>query len=66
MFGRRHRELKIQLPFDTRKVHLIETDDPQGVEATGTTALLRRESTANGLELNAADVAAFKRWKRLR
>jgi hypothetical protein len=31
-FGRRRRELAIQLPFDTRKVHIIETDDPPGVE----------------------------------
>jgi hypothetical protein len=31
-FGRRRRELSIQLPFDTRKIHVIETDDPDGVE----------------------------------
>ena len=33
VFGRRRRELSIQLPFDTRKVHVIETDDPPSVEA---------------------------------
>ncbi len=32
-FGRRKRELAIQLPFDAHKVHVIATDDPEGVEA---------------------------------
>jgi hypothetical protein len=31
--GRRERELAIQLPEKSRTVHVIETDDPEGIEA---------------------------------
>ena len=31
--GRRERELAIQLPEKSRTVHVIETDDPDGIEA---------------------------------
>jgi hypothetical protein len=31
--GRRERELAIQLPEKSKTVHVIETDDPEGIEA---------------------------------
>ena len=65
-FGRRRRELSIQLPFDTRKVHVIETDDPAGVEAYWHQRFAARRINSEWFELDTADVAAFKRWKRLR
>lgn len=65
-FGRRRRELAIQLPFDTRKVHVIETDDPEGVEAYWHQRLASKRINSEWFELDADDVAAFKRWKRLR
>jgi hypothetical protein len=65
-FGRRRRELAIQLPFDTRKVHVIETDDPVGVEAYWHQRFGAKRINSEWFELDAADVAAFKRWKRLR
>jgi hypothetical protein len=65
-FGRRRRELSIQLPFDTRKVHVIETDDPVGVEAYWHQRFAAKRINSEWFELESADVAAFKRWKRLR
>jgi hypothetical protein len=65
-FGRRRRELAIQLPFDTRKVHVIETDDPVGVETYWHHRFETKRINSEWFELDAADVAAFKRWKRLR
>ena len=65
-FGRRRRELAIQLPFETRKVHVIETDDPEGVEAYWHQRFASRRINSEWFELQAEDVAAFKRWKRLR
>lgn len=65
-FGRRRRELAIQLPFDTRKVHVIETDDPEGVEAYWHQRFAAKRINSEWFELEADDVAAFRRWKRLR
>jgi hypothetical protein len=65
-FGRRRRELAIQLPFETRKIHVIETDDPEGVEAYWHQRFATKRINSEWFELAAADVAAFKRWKRLR
>jgi hypothetical protein len=66
VFGRRRRELSIQLPFDTRKVHVIETDDPEGVERYWHARFTPRRINGEWFELDVEDVAAFKRWKRLR
>jgi hypothetical protein len=65
-FGKRRRELSIQLPFDTRKVHVIETDDPPGVEAYWHQRFSAKRINSEWFELDADDIAAFKRWKRLR
>lgn len=65
-FGRRRRELSIQLPFDTRKIHVIETDDPEGVEAYWHRRFDAKRINSEWFELDGDDVAAFKRWRRLK
>lgn len=65
-FGKRKRELAIQLPFDTRKIHVIETDDPVGVEAYWHQRLSAKRINSEWFELDTDDVSAFKRWKRLK
>jgi hypothetical protein len=66
VFGRRARQLSIQLPFETKKVHVIETDDPEGVEKYWHNRFEAKRINSEWFELASEDVAAFKRWKRLR
>ena len=61
--GRRHYELSIQLPTPTKVVHVIETDDPPGIERYWHE---RFEATRRGgewFELSAEDIRVFKKRK---
>ena len=62
---RREGEVRIQLPETLRPIHYIETDDPSGVEAYWHNRFAAKRKEGEWFNLDRADVAAFKRWKRL-
>ena len=62
---RREGEIGIELPQKIEPIHVIETDDPSGVEAYWHRRFAEKRIKHEWFALSAEDVQAFKRWRRI-
>jgi hypothetical protein len=58
---RRRREISLLLPNELEHVHVIETDDPEGIEAYWHRRFEKRRSRGEWFRLTPDDLAAFRR-----
>jgi hypothetical protein len=62
---RREGEIAASLPQQVKPIHVIETDDPVGLEAYWHRRFADRRIRNEWFELTAEDVKAFKRWRKI-
>ena len=62
---RREGELGIELPHGAQPIHVIETDDPAGIESYWHRRFEGKRLKGEWFALSADDVRAFKRWRRI-
>jgi hypothetical protein len=62
---RRGNELRVQLAEVPNLIHSIRTDDPSGVEAYWHKRFETKRMNGEWFDLNAIDIRAFKRWRKI-
>ena len=60
---RRYKEIKVQMPHDTEEIHVIETDDPSGIEAYWHNRFKDKKLKGEWFNLSREDIKAFKKRK---
>jgi len=65
LVDRRLSELGATAPIEQQLIHEIKTDDPAGVEAYWHARFADKRMRGEWFKLSAADVRAFKRWRRI-
>ena len=61
--SQRYKQIRVQMPYKTEEVHVIETDDPSGIEAYWHNRFKDRRLEGEWFNLSASDVKAFKKRK---
>ncbi len=62
---RREGEIGVELPEKVEPIHVIETDDPGGIEAYWHRRFAEKRLKNEWFALSTEDVRAFKRWRRI-
>ena len=62
---RREGEIGVELPLPIEPIHVIATDDPAGIESYWHRRFSAKRLKNEWFALSAADVAAFKKWRRI-
>jgi hypothetical protein len=59
--SRRYKEIRTQMPYKTEEIHVIETDDPAGIEAYWHNRFKDKKLEGEWFKLSAADIKVFKK-----
>jgi len=59
--SRRYKEIRTQMPYRTEEIHVIETDDPVGIEEYWHNRFKGKKLEGEWFELSAADIKALKK-----
>lgn len=59
--SRRYKDIKTQMPYKTQEIHVIETDDPVGIEAYWHNRFKDKRLEGEWFELSATDIKTFKK-----